>query len=89
VGVVGLTLFDLRRRGLVGNLSMVGVNGKKYPQIRQHLEKNICDVYNGLDVSFSSFPADDKVDPESYKAAIDALSPGDAITILSVSCACP
>ena len=35
VGVVGLTLFDLRRRGKVGNLGMVGVNGTKYPAIRK------------------------------------------------------
>ncbi|RPA87448.1 NAD(P)-binding protein [Ascobolus immersus RN42] len=83
VGVVGLTLFDLRRRGKVGDLSMVGVNGKKYPAIREHLKKNISGAYNNLDVSFKSFPADDKVDPESYKAAIDALSPGDAITIFT------
>jgi D-galacturonate reductase len=49
----------------------------------QHLEKNISKVYNGLDVSFDSFPADDKRDPNAYKAAIDALSPGDAITIFT------
>lgn len=35
VGVVGLTLFDLRRRGKVGNLSMVGVSGDKFPAIRK------------------------------------------------------
>lgn len=35
VGVVGLTLFDLRRRGKVGDLSMVGVSGKKFPGIRE------------------------------------------------------
>jgi D-galacturonate reductase len=34
VGVVGLTLFDLRRRGKVANLSMVGTTGKKFPAIR-------------------------------------------------------
>lgn len=34
VGVVGLTLFDLRRRGKVGKLSMVGVSGQKFPAIR-------------------------------------------------------
>jgi len=34
VGVVGLTMFDLRRRGKVGNLSMVGTSGTKYPAIR-------------------------------------------------------
>lgn len=35
VGVVGLSLFDLRRRGKVGDLSMVGVSGKKFPGIRK------------------------------------------------------
>lgn len=34
VGVVGLTMFDLRRRGKVGKLSMVGTSGNKYPAIR-------------------------------------------------------
>ena len=84
VGVVGLTLFDLRRRGKVGKLSMVGTTGKKYPAIREHLQTNITKVYNGLDTSFTSFPADDVArEPDSYKAAIDALSPGDAITIFT------
>lgn len=36
VGVVGLTLFDLRRRGKVGQLGMVGVNGTKFPAIRMY-----------------------------------------------------
>lgn len=36
VGVVGLSMFDLRRRGKVGKLGMVGVNGSKYPAIRKN-----------------------------------------------------
>jgi D-galacturonate reductase len=36
-----------------------------------------------LDTSFASFPADDAKDPDAYKTAIDALSPGDAITIFT------
>ncbi|KAK0510222.1 hypothetical protein JMJ35_007616 [Cladonia borealis] len=84
VGVVALTLFDLRRRGKVGNLSMVGTSGTKFPAIRGHLQKNISAVYNNLDVSFASFPSDTTTrDPESYKEAINALSPGDAITIFT------
>ena len=101
VGVVGLSMFDLRRRGKVGKLGMVGVNGKKYPAIREylniihhqapliarftgeHLHKNITLAYNNLDTSFDSFPSDNTVDPNSYKAAIDALNPGDAITIFT------
>ena len=47
------------------------------------MEKNIKGAYNGLDVSFKSFPADDTVDADAYKTAIDALSPGDAITIFT------
>ncbi|KAF2210876.1 hypothetical protein CERZMDRAFT_113031 [Cercospora zeae-maydis SCOH1-5] len=83
VGVVGLTLFDLRRRGIVGKLSMVGTSGHKFPAIREHLHNNITRAYNALDTSFDSFPANDQSDPEAYKSAIDALSPGDAITIFT------
>ncbi|KAI9733498.1 MAG: hypothetical protein M1818_007246 [Claussenomyces sp. TS43310] len=83
IGVVGLTMFDLRRRGKVGRLSMVGTSGSKFPAIREHLQKNICQVYNGLDVSFDSYPANDVRDADAYKTAIDALSPGDAITIFT------
>ncbi|CCF46044.1 D-galacturonic acid reductase, partial [Colletotrichum higginsianum] len=83
VGVVGLTLFDLRRRGKVNQLGMVGVNGTKFPAIREHLDKNITQVYNGLDTSFDSYPANDKKDSDSYKTAIDALKAGDAITIFT------
>jgi len=40
-------------------------------------------VYNNLDVSFDSYPASDVKNPEAYKEAIDALKPGDAITIFT------
>lgn len=83
VGVVALTLFDLRRRGKVGKLSMVGVSGDKFPAIREHLHKNISQVYNGLNVAFESYPEKGKRDPEAYKVAIDALPRGSAITIFT------
>ncbi|KAG9241096.1 hypothetical protein BJ878DRAFT_536729 [Calycina marina] len=83
IGVVGLTMFDLRRRGKVGKLSMVGTSVVKYPAIREHLTKNITEVYNDLDTSFESYPASDTTDPNAYKAAIDALAPGSAITIFT------
>ena len=83
VGVVGLTMFDLRRRGRVGALSMAGVSGKKFPDIRKHLQKNISEAYNSMDVSFDSFPDDNTSDPDAYKTAIDALPPGSAITIFT------
>ncbi|KZT40073.1 NAD(P)-binding protein [Sistotremastrum suecicum HHB10207 ss-3] len=83
IGVVGLTLFDLRRRGKVDHLGMVGVNGKKFPDIRKHLQDKIANVYADMDVSFKSYPEDAKVDPEAYKSAIDELSPGDAVIIFT------
>ena len=50
----------------------------------EHLQKNIASIYNNLDVSFDSFPSDTTTrDPEAYKVAIDALSPGDAISIFT------
>lgn len=58
--------------------------GSFLPSSGEHLQKNISAAYNNLDVSFASFPSDTTThDPESYKAAIDALSPGDAITIFT------
>lgn len=62
---------------------MAGVSGGKFPAIRQHLQKNISEAYNGLDVSFKSFPSDDRSDPEAYKTAIDALPKGSAVTIFT------
>lgn len=50
IGVVGLTLFDLRRLGKVDKLSMVGVNGRRFPAIRQHLSEKIADVYKDMDI---------------------------------------
>lgn len=76
-------MFDLRRRGKVGKLGMVGTNGTKFPAIREHLHKNIQQVYNNLDTSFDSYPANDVKDPDSYKTAIDSLKKGDAITIFT------
>jgi D-galacturonate reductase len=49
----------------------------------EHLRKNISDVYNGLDVSFASYPADTQTDADAYKPAIDALPAGSAITVFT------
>ena len=49
--VVGLTCFDLRRLGKVDKLGMAGVSGSKFPAIREHLAKNIGEVYKDMDLS--------------------------------------
>jgi D-galacturonate reductase len=49
--VVGLTLIDLRRRGKTGRLGMCGTNGKKFPDIRKHMQESIGDVYKEMDLT--------------------------------------
>ena len=83
-GVVGLTLFDLRRRGRVGRLLMAGSNGSKFPGIREHLGRVIGDRYADMNLAFDSFPADDvERDAAAYKAALDTLEPGSAVTVFT------
>jgi len=50
-GVLGLCCLDLRKRGKIDRLGMVGVNGKKLPAIREHLQRALTDVYEGIDAS--------------------------------------
>jgi hypothetical protein len=33
---------------------MVGTNGHKFPQIRQHLQENIANVYKDMDTSYAT-----------------------------------
>ena len=44
-GVIALTLFDLRRRGLVDRILLVGRDGRRFPAIRRHLQQMIANRY--------------------------------------------
>ncbi|KAK2461786.1 hypothetical protein APHAL10511_006249 [Amanita phalloides] len=74
-----LNLFIL----LVDRLSFAGVRGGKFPAIRQHFSENIGAVYRDMDLSFEEFPKNGETNSESYKGAIDQLSPGDAVVIFT------
>ena len=50
-GVIGLTLFDLRDRGLIGDILLSGTKGEKYPDIRSHFDRLITQRY-GLYIFF-------------------------------------
>jgi len=84
VGVVALTMFDLRRRGLLGTLRMAGTSGTKFPGIRAHLNDNVRDVYRDLPTDFESFPDDDvSSDPTAFLAAMDQMQAGDVVTVFT------
>jgi hypothetical protein len=57
--------------------------GKKFPGIREHMQKCIGDVYGGMDLTCETFPADDQVDPAAYKPAVQDFAPGDVAIIVS------
>jgi D-galacturonate reductase len=81
-GIVALTLFDLRERGVISEIILAGSNGTKFPLVRAHFDQRIATRY-GLDTSFRSFPADDHKDPEAWKSALSELAPGDAVLIFT------
>ena len=81
-GVIGLTLFDLRARGIIGEIILAGTNGEKFPAVRAHFDRLITQRY-GLDSSFKSFPADDQRDPNAWRTAFSELAPGDAVLVFT------
>jgi D-galacturonate reductase len=83
-GVVAVTCFDLRRRGVVDQLRMVGTNGTKFPGIRQHLDAVVGRVYREMDTHFTSYPSDSVADdPVAYRRAIADMQPGDVAIIFT------
>ena len=83
-GVVALSLFDMRRRGLIDRVAMAGTNGTKFPGIREHVKRLIGDTYRDMDVGFDSFPGDEvERDPSAYLTALETMSPGDLVTIFT------
>ena len=71
------------RRGKVDKLGLCGVNGKKFPGIRAHMERAIAGQYQGLDMAMETFPPDQEVDPQAYEKALEHFKPGDAVTIFT------
>lgn len=83
-GVIGVTLFDMRRTGLVDRLLMAGTNGTKFPEIRRHLDNALAKSYRDMDVRFESFPADDVPrDAHAYRLALDTMQAGDCAIIFT------
>lgn len=62
---------------------MAGTNGGKFPEVREHFQKNIGDVYRGLDLTFRGFPEGNVRNAEAYKEALAALPKGSAVIIFT------
>lgn len=83
--VVALSLFDLKKRGFLSELHLAGTNGKKLPEIRAHVHKAIGQQYfaSEYDLSLKTYPADDAVDPEAYRAALAIMPKGSGVTVFT------
>jgi D-galacturonate reductase len=63
---------------------MVGVNGKKLPEIREHMRRNLTDVYEGMNASvIETWPADGVVAPKAFMEASADFKPGDVAIIFT------
>lgn len=83
-GVVALSLFELRRQGIVQKLHMAGTKGTKFPGIRTHLREAIEERYDGLRTNIESYPADTVPnDPNAYLTALDHLCEGDVVIVFT------
>ncbi len=82
-GVVALSLFDMRARGLVGKIILAGRNGRRFNAIRNHFENNLKGAYPTLDVHFKAFPEEPVIDPQAYKTALKQLPKGSAVMIFT------
>jgi D-galacturonate reductase len=73
-GVVALAMLDLRRRGLVGALSMAGTSSGKFPAMRAHMRRAIDEAFpgSGFDsASIATFPAVTPDDARQLTACLD------------------
>jgi D-galacturonate reductase len=49
----------------VSRINHKGVANDQFPEIREHFQKNIGDVYKGLDLDFRGFPESNIRDAEA------------------------
>lgn len=84
-GVVALTMLDMKLQGKTDRLAICGVNGKKFPGIRDHMHAAIG-KYSGLDPlidTVETYPRDTEVNAKAYEDAIGQFAPGDAVIIFT------
>jgi len=61
---------EVQGTALTFSIIMAGTNGGKFPEIQTHFQKNIGDVYKGLDLSFRGFPEGNTRDAEACELLV-------------------
>jgi len=81
-GVIALSLFDMRERGIVKNITLAGRNSYRFELIRKHFSTNIKEAYPTLDTSFNFYPKEGHSN-HAYREALKELAEGSAVLIFT------
>ena len=81
-GVVALSLFDMRLRGLVDKIKLAGRNATDFNAIKHHFKSNLKSTYTNLDISFEAYPKSGYSN-KAYKEALSKMKPGSAVMIFT------
>ena len=82
LGVVALSLFDMRERGLVRNIYLAGRDARRFEVIHTHFHTNMKALYPDLDVSFESYPQNG-FDDKAYQKVLSVMPKGSAVMIFT------
>jgi D-galacturonate reductase len=83
LGIIALTLFDLRKVGLVRNIILCGRNGNRFESIKKHFKDNLESQYMDLDTSFEFYPKNGLIDELAYRQALKQMLPKSAVIIFT------
>jgi len=82
LGVIALSLFDMRERGLINQINLAGRDAKRFELIREHFSSNLKSAYPSLETSFNAYPKEGHSN-EAYKDALNNLEKGSAVLIFT------
>ncbi|MEA3512142.1 MAG: Gfo/Idh/MocA family oxidoreductase, partial [Campylobacterota bacterium] len=83
LGVIALSLFDLREKGFINNIILSGRDANRFDLIRKHFNTNMKKSYPTLDTSFISFPKENQKSDTAYKDALKTLKKGSVALIFT------
>lgn len=81
-GVIALSLFDMKQRGLIQEVKLAGRSAKRFRLIDQHFKSNVKGAYPMLDTSFTPYPKEG-FSNEAYKEALAEMPKGSAVLIFT------
>ena len=82
LGVIALSLFDMRERGMINSIRLAGRDSQRFKRIRKHFSSDMKDTYPTLDSSFIFYPKEGHSD-SAYKEALTHLPKGSAVLIFT------